>query len=277
MRHHESRFDARDIECLRSDGPDAAGAAGLHERIPDPQRVIGRHPHLVAQVSGEARARHHERRLRRATKYPISNGLRRSMPARPAFFSTAQDVGPCTASAAISSVVSLISTSNPTAESSSQSSCRSAVHSRYSPSPMPKHRAVVEHVPGIIAPHDISHAVGLELGDIASDQAVEIAHGVRAGDPVLHHRRQIVERRGIADREVFLLDRGEHIHRAVSGPRDEAVDLAQCPRALMERRPQQRLAEVGRIRHLGRLQDLPGGIQAGGADHATARMTTRAA
>jgi len=111
--------------------------------------------------------------------------------------------------------------------------------------PHAKHRAVVEHVPGIVAPHAVGHTIGLELGDIARDQAVEIAHRVPAGDAVLHHGSQIVEGRGIADREVLLLDRGEHIDRGVPGPGDEAVDLAQRPRALVKGSLEQRLDKMG--------------------------------
>ena len=60
----------------------------------------------------------------------MSNGFSFSTPVQPIAFSTAQLVGPWSASAATSCVSSTIDTSKPCAERVSQSSWRSCEHSR---------------------------------------------------------------------------------------------------------------------------------------------------
>jgi hypothetical protein len=63
-------------------------------------------------------------------KYPMVNGASFSTPVQPIFFSTAQLVGPCSASAATSCVSSTIETSKPSAQRVSQSSWRSCEQRR---------------------------------------------------------------------------------------------------------------------------------------------------
>ena len=141
--------------------------------------------------------------------------------------STAQEVGPCSASAAMSSVTSVICTSKPIAESSSQSSCRSAGAQAVFAVRQAERRAVIDDVAGVVAPDAVRHATRLEPRNVARDEPIQVARGVRSDDAVLHHRRQVVERRRVADREVFLLDGREHVDRRVTGPGHETVDLAQ--------------------------------------------------
>jgi hypothetical protein len=64
------------------------------------------------------------------SKKAIPNGGRFSISGRPSFLSTAQLVGPCSASAATSCVSSTIETSKPIADRISHSSCRSCEQSR---------------------------------------------------------------------------------------------------------------------------------------------------
>ncbi|MNL69182.1 hypothetical protein D3C87_1940070 [compost metagenome] len=54
-----------------------------------------------------------------------------------------------------------------------------------------KQRAVIQHVAMIIAPGGVVDAAGAELSDIADGQAVKVTLGVRSGDPVFDHRRNI--------------------------------------------------------------------------------------
>ena len=58
---HEARLDARDVQRLRADGADAARAAGRHQRVPDRLGGSRAHPQLIAQIAGEAGARHRQR------------------------------------------------------------------------------------------------------------------------------------------------------------------------------------------------------------------------
>ncbi len=99
---------------------------------------------------------------------------------------------------------------------------------------------------GIVAPDAIGDAIGFELRHVAGHQPIQVRHGIRSGDPVLHHRRQIVERGGIANREVFLLDGGEHVDRGIAGPRHETVDLAQISGPSVEGSLEQGFLEVRR-------------------------------
>src|ERR1700674_3478935 len=107
-----------------------------------------------------------------------------------------------------------------------------------------KYRAVIDEMTRIVAPYTVGHTIRLELGDVAGDQAIEVGQRVRSRDAVLHHRRQVIERRGIADGEIFLLHRCKDIDRRVARPRYETVDLAQGAGALMKRSLEQRLFEV---------------------------------
>src|SRR6202789_4726883 len=67
-----------------------------------------------------------------------------------------------------------------------------------------KQGAVVDEMPGLVAPNAIGDPVRLELAHIAGDQAVEVGQRIRPRHAVLHHGCQVVERRRVANREVFL-------------------------------------------------------------------------
>ena len=111
-----------------------------------------------------------------------------------------------------------------------------------------KDGAVIDQLALVVAPHRIRDPPRPRLAQIAGHQAVEEAQGVGAGDAVLHHRSQVVERARITDREVFLLDAGEDIDGGVAAPRHEAVQLARRAGALVEWCLQQRLVVV-RLAH----------------------------
>src|ERR1700688_497313 len=87
-----------------------------------------------------------------------------------------------------------------------------------------KYRAVIDEMTRVVAPHTVGDAIRLELGEIAGNQSIEIWQRIRTCHAVLHHRRQVIERRGIANREIFLLHRRENIDRGVSRPRYETID-----------------------------------------------------
>src|SRR5882757_7274185 len=107
-----------------------------------------------------------------------------------------------------------------------------------------KHGAVIDEMTRIVAPHAIGDAIRLELGEITGHQAIEIWQRIRTRHAVFHHRRQVIERRGVANREIFLLHRGEDIDRGVSRPRYEAIDLGERAGASVKRSFEQRLLEV---------------------------------
>src|SRR6202041_3877217 len=58
VRQQKPGLDARDVQCLRTDGANAPRSARLHEGIPNSLGGLRFHPKLIAQVAGESRARH---------------------------------------------------------------------------------------------------------------------------------------------------------------------------------------------------------------------------
>ena len=189
------------------------GAARLHQRVPDRFGVRRLHPQLVAEIAGEAGARHHHAMRRGAAGRgmreraeleglePLDAGEAQRLAA------AAHEVGPCTASAAISSVTSRDLDVEADARSRAASRaaarrCRAGIRLRRGRTPC-RHRSGGPHrcttprrppCPG----------VSLRMSRVTRRLRKRSASAAR--DPVLHHRRQVVERAGVADREVFLLD-----------------------------------------------------------------------
>src|SRR6266851_5552632 len=96
------------------------------------------------------------------------------------------------------------------------------------------------------AEREVADFVRLELGEITGDQAIEVWQRIRTCHTVLHHRRQVIEGRGVANCEIFLLNGREDIDRRISRPRYETIDLGERTGAPVKRSLQQRLFEVRR-------------------------------
>ena len=82
----------------------------------------------------------------------------------------------------------------------------------------PEQRTVVEHIALVVAPGGVVEATGLQLRDVAQGQPVEEGLGVRPGDAVLRHRRDVEQRGLAADRELFELLVPQRARRAVARP-----------------------------------------------------------
>ena len=250
LRGNEARLDACDVQRLRADGADAARAAGHHQSVPYDLGGAGHHPDLIAQIPREAGARHRHR-LRcdreaadlerpQALDSGETGGLQHREGGRPlqgerrnllrdlrhVDFETHRRIQqPVDLSLGGAQPVLVLAE--------------------------PEHRTIVDQMTGIVAPHAIGDPVDLELPHITRHQPVEIGRPAASGDAVLDHRSQVIERAGVADREIFLFDVREHIDGGVPGPGNEAVDLAQGTRTRMEWRLQQRLFEMRRADCVG--------------------------
>jgi hypothetical protein len=58
--------------------------------------------------------------------------------------------------------------------------------------------AVVDDPPGLVAPDAVADPARLDLADIARHQPVQVGQGVRPGDQVFDHRRDIENAAGVA-------------------------------------------------------------------------------
>ena len=177
-------------------------------------------------------------------------------------FSTARDFGPCSDSAAIWSVRSVIVTSMPTAFMCSQRSEGSAEVRRKLVLAEARHRAVVEQLALVVAPARVVDLPDRELRDVARHDAVEQPRGVRALDQVLHQRRDVDQRRVIADRPVLALEpEVVGADRDVARPAAPVLRQAQRGRARVEGRALE-LVEVGHW--ISRAAPRPSGRRAAG-------------
>ncbi len=105
--------------------------------------------------------------------------------------------------------------------------------------------AVVDDLPGVVAPAGIVDGAHGEFRDVAGGQAVEEARGVGAGDAVFRHRAEVVDGRGVADGGVFHLDIAQAKGGLKPGPVAPAVMPVLGGDAGVEGRLDQRLAEIG--------------------------------
>ncbi len=105
-------------------------------------------------------------------------------------------------------------------------------------------RAVIEQLAVLVAPGRVVDVTDLELRRIADREPVEIVGRIAAGDAVLLHRREVIDRRLIADRAMLHRHVVEGERRRVAGPGAPAVELVQRRSPRMERRGQQRRLEM---------------------------------
>ena len=243
--HEKACLDARHVECARTDGAYAAALSGAHQCIPELVGLQRISPQFVAQIASEARARDHQAHARsfeeskfegfqaldsRETELLQHRARGRSLEReRRDLLSHFADLH-VEANGGIQEPVELTFCSAQPVLGLAQ----------------PEHGAVIDDVTGVVAPDAVADAIDAQLAEVACHQPVEVATGIGAGNAVLDHRRQVVDRAGIANGEIFLAGIGEHIDRGVAGPWDEAVDLAERALTLVEWRGKQRLPVVRR-------------------------------
>ncbi len=69
----------------------------------------------------------------------------------------------------------------------------------------PRYGPVIDDLAMLVAPRRVKHLAHRHLGDVARDDAIDQTRGILSGNEVLEERRNIDERRRIADGVVLVL------------------------------------------------------------------------
>src|SRR5262249_29145424 len=96
----------------------------------------------------------------------------------------------------------------------------------------PRNSAIVDHFTALITPRRIDHLAHRHLPHIARDDTIDQPRRILASEPVLEQRRNINQRRSIANRVVLMfMVRLIGANRIVSRPLAIAKTLAEreCP------------------------------------------------
>ena len=155
--------------------------------------------------------------------------LRFSMSASAIALSMRPDVGPCSASAATSSEMSSIETSRPQGVLLEPAQARVGRGPAVDVLRQPGDGPVVDDLAVLVAPRRVDDRADRDLAQVPRHDPVDEARRVLARDPVLEERRDVDQRRGVADRVVLVLVVG-----LVGGDRVVARPLA-IVQALAER------------------------------------------
>ena len=216
---------------------DVERPAAAHQRVPHLDGAIPRHPDLVAEIARVAGARDVDRH---AGDRPLvmRKYLRCRCRRRPPRASSRAEVGPCSASAATCSEMSSI------AHVETDGVLREPAQVRIGGGPavrvlrQPRHRPVVDHLAVLVAPRRVVDLPDGELRRVARDDAIDEPGRVAAADAVLEERRDVDERRRVADRVVLVLVmRFVRADRVVARPLAEIQAFAQRERALVNGGP----------------------------------------
>ena len=181
--------------------------------------------------------------------YPVRDTSTRTPPIRPlatrkyfsvssfrsdAALSTRADVGPCSASAATSSDTSSTVTRSP------EAFCRNQRRARIGRRPPeqvvvePRHRAIVDDLTVFVAPRRVEHLADGHFRDVPGNQAIDQAGGVRTRNQVFEQRRDVDERRRIANRVVLVFVMAlVRADRVVARPLAVVQALAEGERAVV--------------------------------------------
>ncbi len=110
-----------------------------------------------------------------------------------------------------------------------------------------RHGAVVEQLAVLVAPAGVIDLADRHLEDVARGHLVQQARGVRALDDVFHQRRDVDQRRRVADRPVLAIELElVGADDDVPGPAPPILREAQARRALVEGRA----FELERFKHV---------------------------
>jgi hypothetical protein len=248
VQHHEARLDPCDIERPDAGGHDAVIAARSHQRVPHRERAGGRDPQLVAEVARVTGARNLEihagnavvhraevpERVHRIARGGVQYGARQRTLQR----ERAERLGD-------------LLDRHLHAEGIAVQPAQAGLRRRQAVVLLaePADRAVVDHLAVPVAPARIEHLARPRPRHIAGDDAVQQPRRIGAGDPVLVQRRNVDERRGVADRRVLALVR-ELVAACggVAGPAAPGLPLDQLCRARVKGRG----LEAVRNAHRGR-------------------------
>src|SRR5688572_991502 len=245
----EPRLDARDLERVRAHRADAVDPALVEQRVPQPERLRRVDPQLVAEVAGEAGARHRELGALKLEE-PDLEGLQ-VLHARAADRLQHGAAGRALQREA-GDVVRVLDDGDVEAEGVARQPVELAFLRAEAVDAFlqVEDGAVVDHLAVVVAPDAVADPAGLDPGDVARDQPVEECERVGAGDQVLGHRRQVEHRAGVPDRGILELLVEEGVGGRVVLPAMPLVQRVERGRARVERRLPDRLAEMLLAAHL---------------------------
>src|SRR5688572_375636 len=98
-----------------------------------------------------------------------------------------------------------------------------------------RHRTVVNHFSPLVAPWRVNNLAHRDLPHVACDHTIDEPRRVLAGEPVLEQRRNIDQRRGVANRVVLMfVMRFVRTDGVVTGPLAIAKTLAELKRSFVK-------------------------------------------
>ena len=195
----ETGLDAGEIQGPRAHGPHGAGAPDLHQRVPDGLGVRRAHPKLVAEIAREAGARDHHLDAGRSAvarghrQASVLEGLEALDAGEPGRLQQRARGRPLHGERRhlLGHLADLDVESERRGGKPVQLPLAGA-DAVLAPA-QAEHRAVVDQVSLIVAPESVSDAPGCHLGDVARHETIEVAQRIAPGDPVFHHRREVVQ------------------------------------------------------------------------------------
>ena len=200
----QARLDARHVERQHPGRLDVERTAAFDERVPHLDRARGRHPDLVAEIAGVAGARDVHRHAGDGAArdaevlQPIDVRLRdraQQLRGRRALQRHRRDL--------------LRHVFDPDVHAARVLPEPAQARIRRRPAErllrQPRHRPVVDHLAVLVAPRRVEHLADGHLRHVARDQPIDQARRVRSGDHVLEERRDVDQRRGVADGVVLVL------------------------------------------------------------------------
>ena len=128
----------------------------------------------------------------------------------------------------------------------------------------PRHRPVVDHLAVLVAPRRVEDLADRHLRHVAGDEPIDEPRGVAPVDQVLEERRDVDQRRGVADGVVLVLVMAlVRADGVVAGPLAVVEALAERERALVD---------GGSDRHVVTVPSCSADLQVGGAAWARAGL-----
>src|SRR5688572_8076051 len=245
----EPRLDARDLEGMRAHRADAMDPALVEQRVPQLERVRGVDPEFVAEVAGEAGARDRELGAGKGVVADLeglqvlhagaADRLQHGAARRP----LQREAG---------DVVRVLDDGDVESEGRARQPVELALLRAEPVDALAQVEdgAVVDHLAVVVAPDAVADLAGLDLGDIARDEAVQECERIGTRDQVLGHRREVEDRAGVADRGVLELLVEKGVGGRVILPAVPLVQRVERGNARVEGRFPDRPAEMLLAAHL---------------------------
>ena len=216
----QTRFDARDIQRQHARGLNIESPAGSHQFIPNSQCLVAGNPNFITEVARVTRARNLDRHsgdraFGDAKIFQVRNvriadqSLQQPARGRPLQCQRGDTVSEM-------SSISHVEAGGVLSEPAQAGIGGSPAINIFF---QPRHRAIVDHFALLVAPRRVNNLAHRNLAHVARDDAVDQTGRISSGDSVFEERRDIDQRRGVANRVVLVLVmRLVRADRVVAGP-----------------------------------------------------------